>query len=112
MTGTPFTPTGTVTYDFYNTASPVYGSTVPVSAQTVSLNGGSVPNSATTAALTAGGYSFIGVYSGDSNYASSVGAVEPLTVNQGSSGVSTVIDDAAGGAATARWASRSTTRPP
>ena len=27
-----------------------------------------VPNSATTAALTAGSYSFIGVYSGDSNY--------------------------------------------
>ena len=30
VTGTPFTPTGTVTYYFYNTASPVYGTTTPV----------------------------------------------------------------------------------
>ena len=62
------TPTGTVTYDFYNTASPVYGVTTPVSTQTVTLSGGVVPAAATTAALTPGGYSFIGVYSGDSNY--------------------------------------------
>ena len=46
-----------------------------------------------TAALTAGSYSFIGVYSGDSNYAGYTGAVEPLTINQGSSSVSTAIDD-------------------
>ena len=39
-----------------------------------------MPNSATTAALSAGGYSYIGVYSGDSNYTGYIGAVEPLTV--------------------------------
>ena len=74
-------PTGTVTYYFYNTASPVYGSTTPVSTQTVTLSNGAVPNSAATAALAAGSYAYIGVYSGDSNYTGSVGAVEPLTVN-------------------------------
>ena len=33
--------------------------------------------------MTAGSYSFIGVYSGDSNYTGYTGAVEPLTINQG-----------------------------
>ncbi len=84
VSGTPFTPTGTVTYYFYNTASPVYGTTTPVSTQTVTLSSGLVPNSATTAALTAGSDAFIGVYSGDSNYKSSVGAVEPVTINKAS----------------------------
>ena len=39
VTGAPSgpTPTGTVTYYFYNTASPVYGTTTPVSTQTVTL---------------------------------------------------------------------------
>ena len=100
VTGAPFTPTGTVTYYFYATSSPVYGTTTPSSTQTVTLSGGSVPNSATTAALTAGSYSFIGVYSGDSNYTGYVGAVEPLTINQGSSSVSTAIKDSGGGAVT------------
>ncbi len=70
-----------------------------------------VPNSASTAALTAGSYSFIGVYSGDSNYAGSAGAVEPLTINQASSSVSTAIYDSTGGCGDRRaWASRCTTR--
>ena len=96
VSGTPFTPTGTVTYDFYNTANPVYGTTSPISTQTVTLSAGLVPNSATTPALTAGSYSFIGVYGGDNNYAGYVGAVGPPDGKQGSSGVSTVIQDAAG----------------
>ena len=100
MTGTPFTPTGTVTYYFYDTATPVYGTTTPASTQTVTLSGGTVPNSATTAALTAGSYSYIGVYSGDSNYTGYTGAVEPLTINQASSSVSTAIYDSTGGAVT------------
>jgi hypothetical protein len=94
------TPTGTVTYYFYNTATPVLGTTTPVSTQTVTLSGGLVPNSATTAPLMAGAYSFIGVYSGDNNYNGSVGAVEPLTINQASSSVSTAIFDSGGGAVT------------
>ncbi len=101
VTGTPFTPTGTVTYYFYNTATPTYGTTTAVSCQTVSLtNTGSVPNSNVTAALTAGSYSFIGVYSGDSNYSGYTGAVEPLTINKASSSVSTAIYDSTGGAVT------------
>ncbi len=102
VTGTPFTPTGTVTYYFYNTASPVYGTTTPVGTpQKVTLGANaSVPNSATTAGLTAGSYSFIAYYSGDSNYTGYAGAVEPLTINKGSSNVSTTILDCGGGAVT------------
>ena len=37
VTGISTPPTGTVTYYFYNTASPVYGTTTPVSTQTVNL---------------------------------------------------------------------------
>ena len=54
-----------------------------------------MPNSNATGPLTAGSYSFIGVYSGDSNYTGYTGAVEPLTVSKASSSVSTAIDDAA-----------------
>ena len=44
--------------------------TGPHTDQTVTLNAdGTVPNSAMTAAFMAGSYSYIGVYSGDSNYA-------------------------------------------
>ena len=50
--------------------------------------------------MTAGSYSFIGVYSGDSNYTGYTGAVEPLTINQASSSVSTAIYDSTGGAVT------------
>ena len=31
VTGTPFTPTGTVTYYFYDTTTPTYGATTPAS---------------------------------------------------------------------------------
>ena len=114
VTGTPaaFAPTGTVTYDFYDTATPIYGSTTPVSTQTVTLSGGLVPNSAATASLTAGSYSFIGVYSGDSNYPGYTTAVEPLTINQGASSVSTAIFDAPTGSnvvvVDAAWATKTT----
>ncbi len=97
VTGTPFTPTGTVTYEFFTTINGT-GSHVD---QTVTLNAnGTVPNSATTAALMAGSYSYIGVYSGDSNYTGSTGAVEPLTINQGSSSTATAIFDSTGAAVT------------
>ena len=100
-----------MTYYFYDTATPTYGTTTPVSTQTVTLdNSGDVPNSAVTAALTAGSYSFIGVYSGDSNYTGYTGAVEPLTINQGSSSVSTAIYDSTGGAVTSALGERCTTR--
>ncbi len=81
VTGTPLTPTGTVTYYFYTTLSPVYGTTTPTSTQTVTLTStGFVPNSATTGALALGSYSYIAVYSGDANYKGSVGSIEPLLI--------------------------------
>ena len=85
VTGIPgFTPTGTVTYNFYNSATPVYGTTVPSTTETVTLAAdGTVPNSAVTAALAAGSYSYIAVYSGDTNYKGSTSLVEPLTVIPG-----------------------------
>src|SRR6202795_2886411 len=65
VTGSPCTPSGTVTYEFFTTINGT-GSHVD---QTVTLNAnGTVPNSAVTAALMAGSYSYIAVYSGDSNY--------------------------------------------
>ena len=80
VTGTPFTPTGTVTYEFFTTHQRHRCAHVD---QTVTLNAnGTVPNSATTPALMAGSYSYIGVYSGDSNYTGFTGAVEPLTINR------------------------------
>ena len=93
------TPTGTVTYYFYDTATPVFGDT-PVSSQVVNISGGLVPNSATTAALTAGSYSYIAFYSGDSNYNPVIGKVEPLTINQAASSVSSTILDSGGGPVT------------
>jgi len=97
VTGAPFTPTGTVTYEFFTNGT---GSGTPSSTQTVTLVNGTVPNSALTAGLTAGSYSYIGVYRGDSNYKGYTGAVEPLTVNQGSSSLSTAIYDSGGGSVT------------
>ena len=94
------TPTGTVTYYFFDTAMPVFGTTIPVSSQVVNISGGLVPNSATSAALTAGSYSYIALYSGDSNYDPVIGRVEPVTVNQGTPSGSTTIHDSAGGAVT------------
>ena len=85
------TPGGTLTYYFYNTATPTFGVTTPdgtdfnpsgstPGTQTVTLNGGLVPNSMSTLALLPGSYSFIAAYSGDSTYVGSIGFVEPLTV--------------------------------
>ena len=93
VTGIPgFTPTGTVTYNFYNTATPVYGTTVPSTTETVTLAAdGTVPNSAVTAALAVGSYSYIAVYSGDSNYAGSTGTAEPLTISEATPSVDTAI---------------------
>src|SRR5208337_4922777 len=93
VSGTPFTPTGTVTYEFFTNGT---GSGTPFSTQTVTLNAnGTVPDSSVTGPLTGGSYSYIGVYSGDSNYAGFTGAVEPLTVSKGTASVSTAIYNAA-----------------
>ncbi len=87
------TPTGTVTYSYF-AASNCSGTPTT---QVVTLNpNGSVPNSATTAVLAAGAYSFQASYSGDSNYSPSpLGACEPFSVGLASSSVSTAVFDAA-----------------
>src|SRR5262249_59121111 len=89
VTGTPFTPTGTVTYEFFMTLDGTGAHTD----QTVTLVAGAVPNSADTAALAAGAYSYVAVYSGDSNYNGSTGAVAPLTINKGNTSTAPVIKD-------------------
>ena len=97
MTGTSaaFTPTGTVTYEFFANGT---GAGAPVSTETVTLNAdGTVPNSAAHGPLAAGAYSFIAVYSGDGNYTGSTSPVEPLTISQGSSATATEILDATTG---------------
>jgi Prealbumin-like fold domain len=94
------TPTGSVTYYFFNTGSPVFGTTTPASTQTVTLVGGSVPASSVTGELPAGTYSYIAVYSGDSNYAGSMGPVETVTINKGTLTLVTTIHDSGGGAPT------------
>ena len=54
-----------------------------------------------TASLPAGSYSFEAQYLGDGNYQESpMSAPEPLTINQGSSSVSTAISDSGGGVVT------------
>jgi hypothetical protein len=83
--------TGTVTYQFFTTIDGTGAHTD----ETVTLNpDGTVPDSALHGPLAAGAYSFIAVYSGDSNYLASTGAVEPLTAQQGTSTSATVIVDA------------------
>jgi methyl coenzyme M reductase subunit D len=92
VAGTPaaFTPTGTVTYQFFTTID----GTGPHTNQTVTLNpNGTVPDSALHGPLAAGAHSFIAVYSGDRNYADSTSPVEPLTVESATSAAVTEITD-------------------
>jgi hypothetical protein len=87
--------TGTVTYQFFTTIDGTGAHTDEV----VPLNSdGSVPNSALNGPLAAGAYSFIAVYSGDTNYQRSTSAVEPLTVASGTPAIGTQITDGDNGA--------------
>jgi subtilase family serine protease len=71
-------PSGTLTYGLYANAA----CTAPtLSSQIVNLSvGGVVPNSADTAALAAGSYSYRAAYSGDAEYNAAVGPCEAFTV--------------------------------
>src|SRR5262249_27276545 len=102
VSGSPLTPTGTLTYTF---TGQLAGLTPPAGAgptvvnatagtDTVTLTAGLVPNSPVTPALPAGGYQFQAVYSGDANYKPSTSAFEPLTIHQGSAVTDTTILDA------------------
>src|SRR5262249_41880162 len=91
VSSTPFTPTRTVPYHIHKTIN----STRPHTDQIVALNSnGTVPTSAVSAAFLHGSYPFVAVYSGDSNYNGSTGAVEPLTINKANTLTATVIKDA------------------
>jgi hypothetical protein len=73
--------TGTVSYQFFGDG---ICTGMSVSAGTVTMSDGTVPQSDTEGPLAAGHYSFLATYSGDSNYAGSIGSCEPLTVNSAS----------------------------
>ena len=88
-----FAPTGTVTYTLYP-GSTCTGTPLS-SAQTVSLSGGEVPNSATTGALGAGAYSFAMAYGGDANYDPPTDSCEPFVVGKATPSASTQVIDAA-----------------
>jgi hypothetical protein len=91
-----FTPTGTVTYKFWDNGS-CTGSAV--SSSTTTLSGGSVPNSPSTGPLGAGSYGFLATYSGDSNYTGSTEPCESFTVAKGTPPVATTVFDQGTGAA-------------
>ena len=98
-----FTPTGTVTYLLFGNNS-CEGTATTTDTET--LVDGSVPQSSTTAPLSAGSYSYGAVYSGDLSHFRSAASCEPFTVAVGSSSVSTTVYDATSSAA---WAGSETT---
>ena len=90
------TPTGTVTYTFYRAGNCTTGTVVATQVVKVGADG-SVPNSATTAPLSAATspYTYEAMYSGDGNYVGATSACEPFSVAQGSSSLTTQVFDAA-----------------
>ncbi|MGO9900314.1 MAG: hypothetical protein ACLP0J_11600 [Solirubrobacteraceae bacterium] len=85
-----YTPTGTVTYNYYAGGA---CSGVPSSTDTESLSGGIVANSASTTPLAFGSDSMHAIYSGDANYASSTSACEQMNVGKGTPSSSATVDD-------------------
>jgi len=82
------TPTGDITYSFYNDEDCLDD---PVSTQTVSLG----TESSATSALAAGSYGYVASYSGDANNNAATGVCEPFTVNKIPLEISTTIKNAA-----------------
>ncbi len=71
-------PTGTVTYTWY--ANGTCSGAALGSSDTVTLSGGTVPDSASLTPLAAGTYSLKAAYSGDTNYAASMSVCRAFTV--------------------------------
>src|SRR5262249_27632728 len=102
VSGSPLTPTGTVTYTFTRQLaglSPPAGSgwtvgEAPTRTDTLTLARAGVADSPVTPALPAGGYQFQASYSGDANFKPSSSGPEPLTIHQGSAVTDTTILDA------------------
>ena len=98
------TPTGSVTYSYFTNGT---CTAPPASTEDVTIVGGAVSNSATTARLAAGSYAFDAIYNGDSNYGpSAVSACEPFTVNKATALTITDLLDATTNAA---WSGTETT---
>src|SRR5207253_600383 len=74
------------TYNFYTNAT---ASGAAAFSETVAVGTESSPQGP----LMAGSYSYQAVYNADSNYAPSIGAVEPLTVSMGTSSITTTIEN-------------------
>ncbi len=90
VTGSGPTPTGTVTFTFFSGPGALVCDAQSVGAGTVALDGSGVAHpSNSEGPLAAGSYGFRASYSGDTNYDSSVGACEPLTINKVSPQIST-----------------------
>jgi RHS repeat-associated protein/uncharacterized repeat protein (TIGR01451 family) len=83
-------PTGSITYYFYTNST---ATGTPIYQRTFALGS----NSDTQGPLAAGSYSFVAVYGGDSNYSSSTGPIETLTINKGTLTLTTTIHNAANG---------------
>jgi hypothetical protein len=86
-----FLPTGSVVYDLYSGPS-CGGSALQSSTQDV--GDGAVPDSATTAALIAGNYSFQASYSGDTNYQADLSGCQAFAVSKDLRLVGGVVYDA------------------
>jgi hypothetical protein len=89
-----FTPTMSVTYSLFSgstcTSTAIQTSTEPISA-------GAVPNSATTAALAPGTYSYDADYLGDGNYVTVTSSCVSFTVSRATPAVANAVDDASTG---------------
>src|SRR4029077_15462277 len=91
---TSFTIGGTVSYQLYTGLSCAAGNQSG-SPSVKTMASGNVPDSAQTAALAAGNYSYQATYSGDGNYSTSTGACEPFTVNPATPTTATIVKDSA-----------------
>src|SRR5205823_6014520 len=87
-----FTIGGTVSYQLYTGLACATGNESG-SASVKTLASGNVPDSAETAGLGAGNYSYQATYSGDGNYSGSTGACEPFTVNPATTTTATIVND-------------------
>ncbi|MFN8486751.1 MAG: Ig-like domain-containing protein [Caldilineaceae bacterium] len=94
VSGSGATPTGSVSFTFFNTIDCSGSGTL---AGTVNLVNGVADPSVSEGPLAAGSYSFKATYSGDSNYNGSTGACEPLTVDKAQLTISTQIHNASHG---------------
>jgi hypothetical protein len=87
VTGSPFTPTGSVTFTFFAAASCAGDGTSGAAIDLVSGAG----SSANTSALHAGSYSYSASYSGSGDYNSSTATCENFNVSKADSGTSTTL---------------------